>query len=165
LRFDIVTFRFRGHLSSQEEEEMPRTAPQDPEGYSASASRGFGWDTPCAFNDRQKDRFHRVGRAQMRRLADELGLEPGSYEIRSNKGGPAVSGEVTLHHERIYVQASQTGDAGTGLLVRTCEGTRDFTGGRNNHAPLGLLDDTEALADRVRLVQPELDRRRVPSPA
>lgn len=123
----------------------------------------FPWDVPCT--GRQKDRFHRAARAQMRRLADELGLEPGSYEIRSNRGGPAVSGEVTLHHERVYVQAAQPFGGGRGLLVRPCEGQRDFTGGRNHLAPLALLDDVEALADLVREVRPDLDRRRAPSMA
>ena len=125
----------------------------------------FAWDTPVAGNGRRKDHFHRAARAQMRRLADELGLEPGTYEIRSNRGGPAVSGEVTLHHERVYVQASQPPFGGRGLLVRPCEGQRDYTGGRNTLAPLSLLDDVEALADLVREVRPEIDRRRAPSMA
>src|SRR3546814_7738569 len=42
----------------------------------------------------------------MRRLADALALDEGSFDIRSNKGGPAVSGEVTLHGEDVWVQLS-----------------------------------------------------------
>ena len=39
-----------------------------------------------------------------------------------------------------------------GILIRTCEGRRDYTGGRNHFAPLRLLDDTPALAAEVRAV-------------
>ena len=64
--------------------------------------------------------------------------------------GIAVSGEITLHHDRVYVQACQpaTG-ADSGILIRICEGRRDYTGGRNHFAPLSLLDDIPALASRV----------------
>jgi hypothetical protein len=65
----------------------------------------------------------------------------------------AVSGEITLHHDRIHVQVCQpaTG-ADSGILIRTCEGRRDYTGGRNHFVPLSLLDDIPALAVRVRSV-------------
>jgi len=124
--------------------------------------QGFDWSRHVGGADRLKSRFHQVARAQMRRLADELGLEPGTYEIRSNKGGPAVSGEVTLHHETFYAQASQPFGGGQGLLLRTCEGQRDYVGGRNTFAPLAMLDDIPALADRIRDIAPDVDRRRQP---
>ena len=89
-----------------------------------------------------------------RRLAAELGFPRDSFDLRSNSGGIAVSGEVTLHHERVYVQVSQpaSGGADTGVLIRTCRGRRDYVGGRNHFAPLDLLDDPPALAVRVRAV-------------
>ena len=40
----------------------------------------------------------------------------------------------------------------TGILIRTCEGRKDYTGGRNHFAPLSLLDDIPALASRCRTV-------------
>jgi hypothetical protein len=39
-----------------------------------------------------------------------------------------------------------------GILIRTCRGRRDTTGGPNNFAPLDLLDDIPALRRHVRTV-------------
>lgn len=111
------------------------------------------WYTRCAYDSDQKRRFHRAARAQPRRLAKVLGFPPCSFDLRSNAGGIAVSGEITLHHERIYVQVCQPATGwDTGILIRTCQGRCDYTGGPNNFAPLALLDDTSALADEVRKV-------------
>jgi hypothetical protein len=111
------------------------------------------WYTSCSYEPDQKRRFHTAVRARLRRLAAELGFPPGSFDLRSNQGGIAVSGEITLHHERIYVQVCQSATrADTGILIRTCEGRRDYTGGCNRFAPLSLLDDIPALGERVRAV-------------
>ncbi|MBA3517439.1 MAG: hypothetical protein H0T75_07320 [Rhizobiales bacterium] len=113
------------------------------------------WDQPCAYDEAQKRRFHATARARLRQLAVELRLPAGSYDLRSNKGGIAVSGEITLHHEAVYVQVSQSAMGGDmGILIRTCRRRRDYTGGANNFAPLGLLDDLPALATLVCRVAP-----------
>jgi len=111
------------------------------------------WYASCAYAPEQKRRFHTAARARLRCLATALEFPQGSFDLRSNPGGIAVSGEITLHHEWIYAQVSQpaTG-ADTGILIRTCAGRRDHTGGRNHFAPLSLLDDVAALAARVRAV-------------
>ncbi len=116
----------------------------------------FDWHRPCAYDAEQKKQFHRHARAALRALAKELRFESAHFEIRSNVGGVAVSGEITLHHDAGYIQVSQpaTG-ADSGVLIRTCEGRRDYTGGRNHFAPLSLLDDPEALAGYVRAVMSE----------
>lgn len=111
------------------------------------------WYAPCAYADGQKRRFHTCARARLRRLATALGFAPGSYDLRANPGGIAVSGEITLHHETVYVQVSQpAAGADTGILIRQCAGRRDYTGGRNHFAPLALLDDLPLLARRVQAV-------------
>jgi hypothetical protein len=111
------------------------------------------WYSSCSYEPDRKRRFHTVARARLRRLAAELGFPPASFDLRSNQGGIAVSGEITLHHERVYVQVCQPATrADTGILIRTCEGRRDYTGGRNNFAPLSMLDEVPALAARVRTV-------------
>jgi hypothetical protein len=111
------------------------------------------WYRSCAYDAEQKQQFHRHARARLKVLAKELRFAPGSFDVRGNHGGVAVSGEVTLHHEAVYIQVCQpaTG-ADSGILIRTCEGRRDYTGGRNHFAPLSLLDDPPALAERVRAV-------------
>ena len=111
------------------------------------------WYADCSYEPERKRRFHATARARLRELAAELGLPAGSFDLRSNKGGAAVSGEITLHHDGVYVQVSQPATrADTGILIRTCRGRRDYTGGANNFAPLALLDDIPALAARVRIV-------------
>ena len=111
------------------------------------------WYARCAYNPEIKQRFHATARRRLRRLATALGFAPGSFDLRSNRGGIAVSGEITLHHDDVYVQVCQpaTG-ADAGILIRTCQGRRDYTGGRNHFAPLRLLDDEAALAAHVRAV-------------
>lgn len=83
-----------------------------------------------------KDEAHRVGLAALRAFAkDYLKLPKDSYEVRSNKGGIAACGEVTLHTDPfpgctagIYVQFCQSFQT---ILYRTVKGRKDFTGGVN----------------------------------
>ena len=111
------------------------------------------WYTRCAYNPEAKQRFHTAARARLRELADYLGFAPDAFDLRCNAGGVAVSGEITLHCDTVYIQVSQSSlGPENGILIRTCEGRRDYTGGRNHFAPLRLLDDTPALAAEVRAV-------------
>ena len=120
----------------------------------------MNWDKTCAYDDAQKNLFHSKARSRLKRLAAELGLAADSFDLRSNKAGVAVSGEVTLHHDQIYIQVGQSClGSSMGVLIRTCQGRRDFTGGINNFVPLALLDDVPALAERVRRIVPQLGRR------
>jgi hypothetical protein len=117
------------------------------------------WYARCAYAPEQKSRFHSEARARLRRLAAELGFSSSSYDLRSNPAGVAVSGEITLHHECVYVQVCQPATrADSGILIRTCEGRRDYIGGRNHFAPLSMLDDISALAARVRAVMGVVER-------
>jgi hypothetical protein len=119
------------------------------------------WYIPCAYAPEQKRRFHTHARARLRALAADLGFSSSSYDLRSNPAGIAVSGEITLHHERVYVQVSQSAmGADSGILIRTCEGRRDYIGGRNHFASLAMLDDIPALSARVRMVMGETWGRR-----
>lgn len=108
----------------------------------------INWYKPRAYNEPQKHLFHREARKRLQALAEVLCLPRQSYDIRSNKGGIAVSGEVTLHADHLYVQVCLPAtDADSGILIRTCKGRKDYTGDRNNFAPLSCLDDIGALAD------------------
>jgi hypothetical protein len=113
----------------------------------------FEWAKSCAYDEAQKRRFHSTARSRLKLLATELCLPAGSFDIRSNKGGVAVSGEITLHHDRVYIQVGQFGlSSGHGILIRTCKGRKDYTGGPNHFIALTMLDDTPALAAAVRAV-------------
>jgi hypothetical protein len=112
----------------------------------------FNFNTPIAYVPHaNKVRWHNAARRQLKALALALGLDPGTYEVRRNYGGIAVSGEATLHGEHVYIQASQpyAGSVKTGILFRRCNGRRDYTGERNHFASLDLLNDSEALATKI----------------
>lgn len=84
-----------------------------------------------------KETFHRKGKQLMKELADALGLERGEFEIRSNLGGLAVSGEVTLHADHLYVQLSESAMApGIQMLYRSCSSRKDYCGDRNHFIQL-----------------------------
>ena len=81
----------------------------------------MNWTKDCACDEAHKQRFHTAARARMRQLAIALRLTPDSYDLRSNKAGIAVSGEITLHHEAVYIQISQSAlGGGMGILIRIC---------------------------------------------
>jgi hypothetical protein len=111
----------------------------------------FNWSQCVTFgNERAKRSWHATGRSRLRELAKLLDLPIGSYDIRSNMAGVAVSGEVTLHSEDIYVRAGQSvmGDD-HGILIRQCRGRKDYTGGNNNFHSLELLNNLPYLAKLV----------------
>src|SRR5262249_6523585 len=70
----------------------------------------------------------------------------------SNEAGIAVSGEITLHADRLYVQVSQSAMGyDSGILFRSCRDRRDYVGGMNNFASLDLLRRPGELARRIKL--------------
>lgn len=54
----------------------------------------FDWTRTCSYDEQEKRRFHTTARSRLKKLAAELGLPLGSYDLRSNKTGIAVSGEI-----------------------------------------------------------------------
>jgi hypothetical protein len=94
--------------------------------------------TPVAYNARAKSDFLRMSRQLAIIMANRLGLNEDQYDVRTNKGGIAVSGEVTLHTDTHYIQFSQSGQ---GILVRTCKDRKDYTGGRNHYVKYESLRD------------------------
>lgn len=113
----------------------------------------FDWNRSCSYDEQQKRRFHTTARSRLKKLAAELALPPGSFDLRSNKAGIAVSGEITLHHDRVYIQVGQFGmSSGHGILIRTCKDRKDYTGGANHFVALTMLDDIPALVAAVRAI-------------
>ena len=95
----------------------------------------------------RKVAFHYAGRRFLNKLAQVLGLAPTSFEVRCNLAGIAVSGEVTLHAERLYVQLSESavGGGGVSILYRSCKGRKDYTGGQNHWKRIADLERDGAL--------------------
>ena len=100
------------------------------------------------FTIQTKNKFHRDGKKVAKALATALGLDPGTYEVRSNKAGFGVCGEVTLHGERVYVQFS--GDSFHGILYRSCKSRHDYTGGSNQWMEWDTLADLDTAAATIR---------------
>jgi hypothetical protein len=111
---------------------------------------GFDFRKPVAYDAARKRLFHSRARSQLRRLAEALGLKPSAYDLRSNYGGIAVSGEAILHADRLYLQVCQPATGhDSGILFRPCKGRNDYAGGPNNFASLDLLNHPAALSRRI----------------
>lgn len=102
---------------------------------------------------RNKELFHTHGKAILRQIAKDLSYATGSYDIRSNKAGIAVSGEVTLHTDNLYIQFSKGCGAGLEILYRTCNGRKDYSGGRNNWLSFAELRDYESTLSKFSLTR------------
>ena len=93
---------------------------------------------------KMKNQFHIAGRNRMRELANTLGYTKGEYEVRSCKGGMAVSGEVILHTEDVYVCVGHNF-----AYFRSCAGRKDYTGGPNIEFDPALLEHPFFLAELI----------------
>lgn len=98
----------------------------------------------------KKEAFHRQGKKFLKALAAEMGLLAGEFDVRSNKGGIAVSGEVTLHADQVYIQLreSAVGQRGVHVLYRTCDGRKDYSGGTNHWQSLRHLASNDDALER-----------------
>lgn len=104
----------------------------------------FDFRQRVAYDAERKAAFHRHAR---RHLRDALGLDRTDFDLRSNPGGIAVSGEITLHADHLYVQSALGSD--NGILYRSCAHRRDYVGGVNHFASLDLLHEPERLAQLI----------------
>ena len=99
----------------------------------------------------RKEKYHRAATKQLHKLAKALGLARDDYDLRTNKGGIAVCGEITLHTDTFYCEVSQSSmGIGSEIMFRRCDGRKDYTGGPNNFAPAAVLDDAEEFAQYIR---------------
>lgn len=101
-----------------------------------------------AYTSNEKAAFHTHGMRLLKTLGAELGI---SADYRSNKGGIAVSGEITLHADNIYIQLYQPAFSALPFqfLVRECKGRKDYCGGTNHFHDKGSPEALKALARRI----------------
>ncbi len=83
----------------------------------------------AGYNEEGKAAYKRLALSVLRSIARELALPKGTFSIRFNPGGIAVAGDAILHHDAFYVSTGETG-----VMWRTCEGQKDYTGGPNRWA-------------------------------
>jgi hypothetical protein len=93
-------------------------------------SQAFDFKKPVAYDAEAKRAFHTQAHRRLGLLGAALGLTRDAYDVRTTKAGIAVSGEITLHDDCLYVQVSQpvTGQD-SGILFRTRGGREDYLGG------------------------------------
>lgn len=102
------------------------------------------------YNYHKKEEWKRAGKAVLRRLAKDLGLAQGTFDIRVCEGGMAVPGECILHSDRLYICLTASlvcDDAG---YARRVAGRKDYHGERNISIPKnyeGLLRIAQQLND------------------
>ncbi len=90
--------------------------------------------------------MHKAGKALLKKLAESLGLQKDDFDIRSNMGGIAVAGEITLHGENIYIQICEHFTrTGMQILIRKCKGRKDYSGGQNYYFQFFDGDHTDLI--------------------
>lgn len=97
----------------------------------------------CSYEDANKASFRRLALRLLKEVAEIMGLNKGTCDIRYNPGGIAVSGDATLHGEKVYVSLNADGFSG-GILVRSCKGRKDYVGGTNRWFSLDRLIESGA---------------------
>jgi len=97
-------------------------------------------------NINHKAKFHSQGKKFLTLLARDLHLV--NYEIRSNKGGSGINGDVVLHDENVYI--AFYGDMNNKeFMVRKVKGLKDYIGGLNNFIPFDCLRDYSNLINKI----------------
>lgn len=117
-----------------------------------------------------KTAFHRDGKAFLRKVAKELGLQPDEYRLSNNVAGIAVSGEVTLHTDDLYMQLHEScvGRGGVSVLYRSCTSRKDYTGGQNCFASMSDITDEDSqerfMSNLVNIIRRERARKAEQAP-
>lgn len=96
-----------------------------------------------------KRSFHTEAARALRDVARSMGIPRDGYDLRSNKAGPAVSGEITLHSDKAYIQISEPFVAGHEILYRSVASRTDYTGRRNHYAAIAEIHDPATLASKI----------------
>jgi len=105
------------------------------------------YETGSEVQCKRKMDWLKTGKRLLKQLAKELELLEGSYDIRVNPAGPAVSGEAVLHGEWIYIDLGQSClGRNFGFMWRTCKGRKDYTGNENHWSQWKMLLDIPKLA-------------------
>lgn len=111
-------------------------------------------DAGLSYSQENKAAFKAEGARLLRKLAKDLGLEKGRFEISFNAGGIAVSGDHSLHTPDFYL--SFNGDWELMGYIRHCDGLegdgwrRDYGGANIRFDAKQLNSDMPAVVARIR---------------
>jgi hypothetical protein len=84
----------------------------------------------ASYNEELKAEYRKLGKKILKEIVMQMGLMDGQYDIRWNPGGIAMSGDHTLHTDKVYL--SLCDNCGMGWFYwRTVKGRTDYTGGPN----------------------------------
>ena len=108
-----------------------------------------GYDSDESGMGENKSRFKRDSCRILKELATLMGLPKGSYDVRFNQGGPAVSGDPILHGENIYVNMAQSSMGR--FYSRSCKGRKDYSGGQNRWMNWSELENLETVAAKLKI--------------
>jgi len=108
-----------------------------------------------SYKEAEKEWFLRLARCVLREIAKRLGLQKDQFDLRTNKAGIAVSGEVTLHTDKIYIQFGQSCVFPPSFMYRSCKDRKDYTGGMNNWMEWDQLLDFDKAIKRFKKVIPD----------
>lgn len=97
------------------------------------------------YNDTAKAVFHRDAKIFLKSVAVQLGLSSSQFDLRNNKAGHGVSGEITMHSDNLYIQVSWHGSSNCArVMYRTCDHRKDYSGHTNRFVLLrNLVSDAE----------------------
>jgi len=95
-----------------------------------------------------KTSFRAATKSVLEDLVLALGLPDGTYDLRWNAGGVAVSGDWTVHTDAFHLIVS-VGDVRP-VRYRTCTSRHDHTGGLNRWATAEQLCDVVTFAATLR---------------
>lgn len=109
----------------------------------------------ASYNETTKAQFKKESMALLRKVVKILELAKGTYDLRYNPAGIACSGDATLHAGNFYVSFNL--DICNWVLVRTCKGRKDYTGGPNWQYSFSRLADygADGLAKFIKKVLKE----------
>lgn len=112
----------------------------------------FVCSTHIGYDEVAKDIFRRDSMAILRQVAKAMGLAKGTYAIRFNAGGIAVSGDAVLHSDHLYINMSQMSHSnGSAFMYRSCNGQKDYTGGHNRWMKYEDLVDFDSAIEKLKL--------------
>jgi len=97
-----------------------------------------------------KKQFHDNAKKVLREIGKRLGLDKSDFDVRSNKAGPASTGEIHFHSDKLYITIG--GLDSDRVMYRSCNGRKDYSGGSNQWTTLSALLSDQFI-DRAKRIQ------------